>query len=44
MTEIIERVEYVKVVKRSWTDDSFSKRTGNPKQVFKPNRLTNEVL
>lgn len=44
MMEVIERIEYVKVVKRAWAEDSFNERTGNQFKSFKPNQFTNEVL
>lgn len=44
MKQIIERIEYVKVVKRVWSEEDFAEKTGITKNSFKPNRFTNEVL
>ena len=43
MKEIIERIEYVQVVKRSWSEESFGKRTGITSNKFRPNRFTNDI-
>ena len=44
MKQVIERIEYVKVVKRYWSEDSFAEGTGITSNSFKPNRFTNEVI
>ena len=43
MKEMTERIEYVKIVKRSWDEDSFKERTGINSKEFKPNHFTNDI-
>ena len=43
MKEVIERIEYVKVVKRIWSEESFAGRTGITSNKFRPNRFTNDI-
>lgn len=40
----VERIEYLKVIKYTWNEDSFAERTGNNCKKFSKNLMTNEIL